>query len=313
MTDSGCFKWIVLGLLGWVVAGASTASAQGSFRAPPPEELKLTTLDGVKLAATYYPSNLGREAVPIVLLHDFKESRTVFNSLAKALQSPGDESGDSRAVITVDLRGHGESTVQASGNGQTRDLEASRLRARDFEAMYLQDMEAVRRFLVEENDAGQLNLNSLCLLGAGMGANVATYWAAKDWSTPRLATLKQGQDVKSLILVSPEWKFNGLPLLIPLRQPGVRQEISFFIVYGDQASKAKKDAKNLHKNLVRFHPDPPRDKEKELKDLFMIKLPTKLQGTTLLTSREFKMVPYLNTFIDARITRKRFQWVSREH
>ena len=46
------------------------------------------------------------------MLHDFKESRTVFNGLAAALQAPADQDRDSRAVITVDLRGHGESTVQ---------------------------------------------------------------------------------------------------------------------------------------------------------------------------------------------------------
>ena len=308
MICSGCVKWTVLGLIGWVAVGASAASAQ----APAPEEIKLTTRDGVKLSATYYPSRLGKEAVPIVMLHDFKESRTVFNALAAALQEPTEGSRDSQAVITVDLRGHGESTIQVSRDGRTRDLEASRLKTYDFLAMVDQDMEAVRRFLVEENDAGQLNLNKLCLLGAGMGANVATYWAAKDWSAPRLATLKQGQDVKALILASPEWKFRGLPLLRPLRQPGVRQEISFFIVYGDQDSQAKRDAKTVHKNLVKFHPEPPRDKIKELKDLFMINLPTKLQGTTLLTSRNFGMLPNLDEFIDLRLTQKHFEWVSRK-
>ena len=310
MIDSVCSKWFVLAVFVVATASLSTASAQRSSRALPTEELKLTTKDGVKLAATYYPSNQGKEAVPIVMLHDFKESRTVFNSLAESLQMPG-QGGQSLAVITVDLRGHGESTVQVSGDGRTRELEASRLRTGDYVAMYRQDMEAVRRFLVEENDAGELNLNSLCLLGAGMGANVATYWAAADWSAPRLATLKQGQDVKALILASPEWSFNGLPLLRPLRQPGVRQEISFFIVYGDQAPRAKKDAKTVHKNLLKYHPEPPRDKAKELKDLFVINLPTKLQGTTLLTSREFRMLPALSMFIDARLTQKHFEWVSR--
>jgi len=68
----------------------------------------------------------------------------------------------------------------------------------------------------------------------------------------------------------------------------------------------------VHKNLVKYHPEPPRDKIKELKDLFMIKLPTKLQGTTLLTSRNFDMLPNLDMFIDARITQKHFEWVSRK-
>ena len=229
MICSGCVKWTLLGFLGWVALSTSAASAQRSSRAPAPEEIKLTTKDGVKLAATYYLSSLGKEAVPIVMLHNFKESRTVFNGLAAALQAPAEGNRDSRAVITVDLRGHGESTIQVSPDGRTRDLDASRLKTYDFQAMVLQDMEAVRRFLVKENDAGQLNLNMLCLLGSGMGANVATYWAAKDWSAPQLATLKQGQDVKALVLASPEWSFRGLPLLRPLRQPGVRQ--GTFLLY----------------------------------------------------------------------------------
>lgn len=312
MICSGCFKWTLLGVAGWLAFGSSVATAQRSFRASAPEEIKLTTKDGVKLAATYYPSSLGKEAVPVVMLHDFKESRTVFNNLAEALQEGG-EGRDSRAVITVDLRGHGESTVQVSGDGRIRDLDASRLRPSDFQDMVAQDMEAVRRFLVEENDAGKLNLNNLCLVGAGMGANVATYWAAVDWAAPRLAALKQGQDVKALVLASPEWSFQGLRLLRPLKQPNVRKDVSFFIVYGDQVSQAKEDANTVYKNLSKYHPEPPRSKIRELKDLFLINLPTKLQGTMLLTSPEFGMLPSLDDFIDARITQKHFGWESRKH
>ena len=300
-------RWTWLALAFWTVFYTAAVQAQ---RSGAPEELKLTTKDGVKLAVTYYPSRLGKEAVPVVMLHDFKESRTVFNGLARALQAPS-EGGDSRAVITVDLRGHGESTVQMGAGGRTRDLEAARLRPVDFQDMVAQDMEAVRRFLVEKNDRGELNLNMLCLLGSGMGASVATYWAAADWDAPRLATLKQGQDVKALILASPEWSFRGLPLLRPLRQPDVRETLSFLIVYGAQDSRAKKDAKLINKNLAKYHPEPPRDKMKELKSLFLIDLATKLQGTKLLTSREFDMLPTIDAFLDARITQKHFEWESR--
>ncbi len=312
MSFSCHVKWAPLVLAAWLAVGATSGWAQRSGRAAPPEELKLTTKDGVRLAVTYYPSSLGKEAVPIVMLHDFKESRTVFNSLAESLQVPADGKSDSRAVITVDLRGHGESTVQVSGDGRTRDLEASRLGMNDFQAMVALDLDEVRKFLVEKNDAGQLNLNSLCLLGAGMGANVAVYWAAYDWSFPQLPTRKQGQDVKALILASPEWSFRGLPLLRPLRQPGVRHEISFFIVYGDQDTRAKKDAGTVFKNLEKYHPEPPRGKVRELKDLFLFPLPTKLQGTTLLTTPDFRMLPALDEFIDARLTERHFQWVSRK-
>lgn len=308
-SDRAC--WIALALTAWLAVGDSVGWAQRSRRAAEPEDIKLTTKDGVKLAVTYYPSTLGKEAVPIVMLHDFKGNRNVFNSLAKALQSPTEGERDSRAVITVDLRGHGESTVQVSPDGRTRDLDASRLGPIDFQRMVTMDLDEVRSLLVERNDAGELNLNSLCLIGAGMGANVAAYYAAYDWSFPQLATRKQGQDVKALVLASPEWSFRGLPLLKALRQPDVR-ELSFFIVYGDEDSRAKKDALTVEKNLAKFHPDPPPDKVRELKDLFVVGLPTELQGTILLTNREFNMLPALDDFIDARLTQKHFPWVSRK-
>ncbi len=304
-------KWFFLILAFCVGMSPAFVEAQRTRRSSGPEEIKLTTKDGVKLKGTYYASSLGRDAVPVVMLHDFKESRRVFGGLATALQDPSDSDRDSRAVITIDLRGHGESTTQVSRDGRSRDLEASRLKPGDFQDMVLQDMEAVRKFLVEKNDAGELNLNKLCLVGSGMGANVATYWAAADWSAPLLATRKQGQDVKALVLASPEWGFRGLPLLKPLRHADVRQRLSFFIVYGEHDSKARKDAKVVHKNLAKYHPEPSPDKIREQKDLFVFPLRTKLQGTRLLTDPDFGMLSKLDAFIDARLTQKNFDWIKR--
>ena len=278
---------------------------------PDREDLKLETRDGVSLAATYYPSIAGKEAVPIVMLHDFKETRNVFGNMAIALQD-SNSGGASHAVITVDLRGHGESTVQSDRFGRTRELEASRLRPADYQLMVTQDMEAVRRFLVEKNDAGELNLNSLTIIGSGMGANVGIYWAAADWNTPTLATRKQGQDVKALVVSSPEWSFKGLPLVRPLRSPGLQREVSFLITYGEQFSKAKKDANNLIKNLKKYRPDPPPDKVAEWKNLFDVPLPMKLQGTKLLISSETNMLPDIKKFVEVRVEKQDFPWLKRK-
>ena len=288
----------------WLLLAGSSISKEKK------EEHRLKTRDYVELAITYYPSKAGKQAVPVVMLHDFKETRNVFNNLASNLQDPNE--GESYAVITVDLRGHGESTVQQAPNGQTRDLDASRLRPADFQLMVTQDMEAVRRFLVKKNDEGDLNLNALTLVGAGMGANVATYWAAKDWATPRLATRKQGQDVKALVLASPQWSYRGLPLLQPLRQQGLLSDVSFLLVYGSQQSKAKRDANVIMKNLKRDHPAPPPDRAKEEKDLFEIPIETKLQGTKLLTSSESDMLSTIEQFLDLRVSRQSFPWEGRK-
>jgi pimeloyl-ACP methyl ester carboxylesterase len=274
--------------------------------------VKLTTKDGVQLKISYYPSQLGKEAVPVVMLHDFKESRNVFNSLARSLQKPSSSDLPSHAVITVDLRGHGESTKMFDRSGQTRELEAAKLGKRDFQSMVLQDMEAVRKFLVKKNDASELNLNKLCLLGSGMGANVATLWAAQDWSVPQLATRKQGRDVKGLVLVSPDWKFRGLPLLKSLKHPQVREEISMMVIYGKEDRKAAQSAETVYKNLERYHPEPPPEAGPESKTLVLISRPTSLEGTRLLTDDNFRVFPHVEFFIDARLAQQEFEWIPRK-
>jgi predicted esterase len=302
--------WLVVMFMGWLCWQVSPSEAQRR-RSAAGENLSLTTKDGVQLKATYYASDLGKEAVPVVMLHDFKESRTVFNGLAQALQSPPEGEGPSHAIITVDLRGHGESTSQQNASGQTRELESARLGKQDFRNMVLYDMEAVRKFLVQKNDAGELNLNKLCLLGSGMGANVATSWAAVDWSAPQLANRKQGQDVKGLILTSPDWNYSGLPLLRPLKHPGVREKISILLIYGKQDRKAAKSAETVHKNLERYHPDPPPGQGPEKKDLVLIDRPTSLQGTRLLTDPNFGMLPDVAFFLDARLSQQDYPWIQR--
>ncbi|MEM9351661.1 MAG: alpha/beta fold hydrolase [Planctomycetota bacterium] len=290
---------------------ASPEHAAGQSSAPEPKEIKLTTDDGVTLGATYYPSRSGRDAVPVVMLHDFKQNRAVFRDMAYFLQDPPDPSLPSHAVVTVDLRGHGESTTAVVRGGGSVEISAARLSTRDFAAMVLGDMEAVRRELVSLNDQGQLNLNKLTLIGAGMGANVALNWAAKDWATPRLASRKQGQDVKALVLLSPKWKSRGLPVLRALKQPGVQQQVSFFIAFGRQDRKQKKDAETIYKNLERFHPEPPRDQVREKKSLFMVPVPSGLSGTDLLNRTE-GLPSQVADFIDARVSSKDFEWVGRK-
>ncbi len=300
--------WLVLALLGWSSWQVPSTLAQ---RTGSSEEVKLTTKDGVLLKATYYPSTLGKEAVPIVMLHDLKESRKVFNGLAQVLQNPADAERPSHAILTIDLRGHGESTTQKNRRGGTQELEASKLGKNDFRNMVLFDMEAVRKFLVKKNDLGELNLNKLCLLGTGLGANVATSWSAVDWSSPRLANRKQGQDVKALILVSPKWSHRGLPLLKPLRQPDVREKVSMLIIYGKQDRKATKDAFTIHKNLEKYHPVPPREERREKQDLFLVGRPTSLQGTRLVANPEFGTLPIVEQFLDARLSQQEFDWIQR--
>lgn len=302
------WAFFCIGAVGHSLVFAQSAGAQDNQS----EDFTLTTKDGVALKISYFPSKLGKNAVPIVMLHDFKESRAVFSSLARELNSPPEEGYTSFAVITVDLRGHGESTRMAGRNGQSIELEATRLKKTDFQKMVSGDMEAVRKFLVKKNDAGELNLNKLCMLGSGMGANVAAYYAEYDWSVPPLARRKQSQDVRALILASPKWSDYGLPMRTPMKNKDVREKLSVMIVYGAQDPRASKDAKSIQKLLIKYHPDPPRDQRREKKDFFMVPLQTRLQGTKLLTDSNFNMIARLDAFLDARLSDQFFDWIERK-
>jgi hypothetical protein len=259
--------------------------------APPSEPVNLITKDGVQLKATYFPgaarkgSTQAQQTTPVVLLHDHKSTRAVFNQLVAKLQAPA-EAGAERphfAVIAVDLRAHGESTKQILPNGALVDLDASKLSKEGLVAMARFDMEAIRSFLLEKNDAGELNLNKLCLVGSGMGASVAANWALLDWTIPPLAVGKQGQYVKGIVLISPRWSYNGLSLQEPMRFAPLKQNVAWLLICGEQDTKAKAEVARLEKQLERFHPLSEKKIGSNLRlGLETAFLPSSLQGDRLL-------------------------------
>jgi pimeloyl-ACP methyl ester carboxylesterase len=247
------------------------------------------------------------------------ETRAVFDPLARALQNPQLPASPtvppiaSRAVLAVDLRGHGGSkSAQNTGGGRV-ELDVSRFQQEDFRAMVDLDMEAVRSFLVEENDAGKLNLNSLGLVGSGLGANVAMIWAAKDWAAPPLPVRKQGQDVKALVLLSPRWNLSGLMLREPLRFPPIQREIAVMLAYGADDKEIAKDCQDVIKILSKHHPEPPADRVEQLKDFFVYAPETNLQGTKLLTSDAFGIGQKIFNFLEARLGRQAFPYSARKY
>lgn len=300
---------------------AITGEIQAQQRlAEPPKKLTLRTDDGVDLAVTYYPSTLGKKAVPVVMLADHETAQSVFAPLALRLQSPSQEEGDlsnppdtheSFAVLTVDLRGHGDSLRQRLPNGNTRELEAAKLSRQDLNAMVAFDMKAVRKFLVDENDAGKLNLNALSLIGAGMGAAVAINWSAFDWAVPPLPIGKQGQDVKALVLVSPAWKFRGLTVQKALQQPGLRNEVAVLMLYGKQDKRVTADVNRIYDMLEKYHTIPETAAPGEIHDLMELGADVKVQGTQLLKNRaaENRIIQ----FLQKHVVEENFSWSKRRN
>ena len=318
------------------VAGVPKKTGGSKDKLPKPEPLVLLTNDGVRLATKYYPGTKRKETVPIILLHMHKGSGSDYAELAASLQKSG------HAVLVPDLRGHGGSTER---RGAQATLSAEKMSRADFVRMVTGDMEALKDFLRQENNDGKLNIEKLCVVGAEMGASVALTWTQLDWSRPPVGVYKLGQDVKALVLISPEWSTPGLPLKpvltksnarFPLTDPllinaakkgmisfknpralDMRSEVSVMIVAGKRNSRALRDARRLHTMLERYHPEPSKedrekskeDREKEL-DLYYGWFDTSVQGTKMLGQR-LGLEDYIFGFIRRRLVDRPFPWQHR--
>ncbi|MGO8690617.1 MAG: alpha/beta hydrolase [Thermoguttaceae bacterium] len=273
---------------------------------PAPEDVTLKTDDGITLKATYYASTNGKESIPVVLLHGYKESRKDYADLAPALQR---DLGC--AVLVPDLRGHGDST---SGTGGA--IEVARMKPADFSAMSSQDMVAIRSFLIDENNGGgkspRLNLNKLCIVGAGMGATVAVKFAGDDWNQAPAGPWQMGSFTKALVLISPELNDRRLALVKPLADQNVQKQLSILLLVGSKDSPQKlKDAKSIFDKLARFHPLPEESKRKEKQTLYYGTRDTNLQGTKMLTDASLNVPGLIEDFITRRLDgpdAKSYQW-----
>jgi len=287
-------------------ATAALAKDEEEEKIPEPEDITLKTKDGVMLRCTWYAGTEGKQSVPVICVHGYEGQRGEFDELATYLQNKG------HAVICPDLRGHGGSTTQELGE-EDRELDLKRFRTDDFGDMIRYDMEAVKSFLMKENNKAELNVEMLCVVGSEMGALVAMNWAGLDWSWPQLAGMKQGQDVKALVLISPPASFKGLSTRKPLSHRVVRGELSILIAAGSRDSRTYADSKRLHTALSRFHPPVPDDPNEALKkqDLFLVSPDTNLQGTKLL--KGVGLEKQISGFIELRLINREgeFAWTER--
>jgi pimeloyl-ACP methyl ester carboxylesterase len=275
---------------------SSQLRGQAPAKIPPPEDIELKdknglpmTRDGLIIKATYYAGTRKEKTVPIIMLHGWKGNRSEFGELALFLQKD-----HGHAVLVPDLRGHGDSTKMA---GSSKTLDAEKLNANDYDLM-LSDMEACKKFLLERNNAGELNIEKLCLIGSEMGAVVAMNWAVVDWSWPVLATGKQGQDVKALVLLSPQFQVEKgrLSMAGPVGNQ-VQSKFSISLLYGGQMAKRHgQDAKRIQMGLKRYHTN-----QEEEQTFFFDELPTSLQGTKLLNAPGIPVKDLIATFIKLRL------------
>lgn len=285
----------------------------------PPQVVQLRTADGVQLAISYYASSIqagrpeAKQVTPVVMLHDHKDTRAIFGPLATLLQSPPaeDPNRPSFAVVTVDLRGHGDSTKQIFGNGTQQNLDAAKIGKADVYSMAALDMEEVRRFLVTKNDEGSLNLNKLCLIGSGMGASVAANWAVEDWRVPPLAIGKQGQDVKAVVMISPPWSFQALSMQGPMRLRPLKEQAAWMLIYGAEEPDVVADVRRIEKQLKPFHPETDGQGAPRTADFVVLGMPSKLQGDSIVSKLGGTVNERILNFLIENVASKDMPWAAR--
>lgn len=282
-------------------ANKTAAKNDKTDQPPPSENVSLYTSDGLKLQATFFPGTKGNQSVPVILLHMWKGNRGDFANLPLFLQSQG------HAVLVPDLRGHGDSVRMQSSS---RPLEAEKLPRAQYLNMVDYDVETLKKFLMEKNNKGELNINKLCLVGAEMGAVVAIDWARLDWSWPPLNTGKQGQDVKAVVLLSPQWSFHGITAKQAMAHRLMLGVLSTMIVVGKDDPKAVQQAKRFEAIFLRSSPAATAEKIED-RTFFYVPLDTSLQGTKLFSVPTLKMNERIAYFIEIRLVNQNFPWSDR--
>lgn len=282
---------------------------QDTEEIPAPENVTLdTTKDGFVLKATYYGGTNKEDTVPVLMVHDYGEhGRGEFHRLALGLQK-----ARGHAILTLDLRGHGESTRRRGPNDSDREVTWDQLKPLDFAAMIAADLEEAKRFLMRKHNAKQLNIEKLVVIGAGaMGSVVALNWVHQDWSWKQTPFLKQGQDVKALVLLSPANNFKTLKTAQVFAHPYIAGKLSIMLVGG----RSESDIKQLYNKFKAKHAPVPEDEKERVKhqDLFYFLEDTDLRGAGLL-GPELQVSRNILQFIDLRIVQKSddFTWQSRE-
>lgn len=336
-----CLKVVVVGM---VLCASWQVSAQDDKKEKPVESKTLQAADGWPLKITYYRSSEGKEAAAVILLHGKNENRLVWTGpkgsegFAESLHKKG------FAVITVDLRKHGQSKPGEEDSEPTavkkdkaaKKSSGSELKPGDYQAM-VADMETIKKFIYEEHQKGHLNMRKTAIVAPGMSAAIAVVFATNDWAktpyddAPTLAArTPRGQDVQALVLLSPETNLPGVlslqvagglkatPLasLVVVSKGDTQdkdQSKKLFAQLGGDTSKTAAPKKAEPKKAKEKDKEKEAEKEKEERHFF-VELPGKLRGTELLGKRLGIEDAMLNFLKDHAQDRKgaAYEWRDRQ-
>lgn len=144
------------------------------------EKTTIITEDGVKIIGEYWDANTTKA---ILLLHMMPATKESWHVITNDLNKQGYK------VLTIDLRGHGESTETTTGE----TLNYRTFNDEEHQTSTL-DVQAALKFLEQKG------AREYAIIGASIGANLALIQASED------------ERVKNVVLLSPGLNYRGLKL-----------------------------------------------------------------------------------------------------
>jgi pimeloyl-ACP methyl ester carboxylesterase len=229
----------------------------------------------VEIRGTFYPS-AATQAPVALLIHNLKGNRHKdgWEKLARALQD------QQFAVLTFDLRGHGDSTTvgaafwrvpenqrlvraRRTANGQlpTKISYKDYIKHPAYYPMLVNDVAAAKSFLNQQNNANLCNSHSVFVIGAEDGAALGAAWIAYEWSrrpvqlnalgvaVPNLNADPPGKDIMAAVWLTIPERLPGSPVRVVRWLRAVRREVPMAFVYGEKDRRGAQAAKVLFREV----------------------------------------------------------------
>jgi alpha-beta hydrolase superfamily lysophospholipase len=214
--------WLVL--MSLIATGVAAAQDKEKKGAATPVDLPknaaavvLQTEDGVILTATYWKPKAeprtkkeGSKTTGVVVIpnprgHTQRECYPFASELAD----------QGLAVVTFDFRGAGQST-QIVSTAATRKADSGVVRAEEVQrnAQTIDrmtfDLDAIKQFLLRENNAEKINIRQYSILAVGDLASVVTLnWIASREFGNKNDYTREGGDISAICLVNPSLQFKN--------------------------------------------------------------------------------------------------------
>lgn len=323
----------------WVAAALALLFASSPLMAqsagPSPEELErwytgsevvdVETEDGVYLKVRYWaPAKPGKDTPVVILIHNLKRSSVDWAPLAQQLFESG------FAVVTFDFRGHGESTrvnpdVYEPVNpkrGQRAPSSISHAEEfrREKDAMVLvNDLDRVKRFILEKNNSGSINAHRLGIITAGgFSGLLALEFAKQEYEVGE-------SDLNALVMFVPEARVGGMSVPSDFDKTAAAEDkLPILVISGPRANLSnftrslKIATRDDVTKLKERYPNHPSDwwlEGKMRREAVWLTFDTKVPFSQMIQNNTDNLNGIVAGYLTARLTgdeKKGLTWTTRE-